>query len=202
MYLPYNELKGAVIMEFIYGYARVSTQSQELNRQLDLIKEKYICNEIFVEKMSGKKSSRPALDKLKSVVREGDSVVVESWSRLGRSTKDLFELMDFFKAKKVRVVSLKENFDTETPQGRLAVGLFQLVNEFEIELTRQRVTEGLASARARGRVGGRPKIDSKKIERALSLYDTKQYTIKEIKEMTLVSSRTLYRYIKSREKET
>lgn len=186
-------------MEFIYGYARVSTQSQELNRQLDLIKEKYTCNEIFVEKMSGKKSSRPALDKLKSVVREGDAVVVESWSRLGRSTKDLFELMDLFKAKKVRVVSLKENFDTETPQGRLAVGLFQLVNEFEVELTRQRVTEGLTSARARGRVGGRPKIESKKIDRALSLYDTKQYTIKEIKEMTGVSSRTLYRYINSRE---
>lgn len=185
-------------MEYIYGYARVSTKSQELNRQLDLIQEKYKCNKIFTEKMSGKKSSRPELDKLKELVRENDTIVVESWSRLGRSTKDLFELMDFFKEKQVRIVSLKENFDSSTPQGRLAIGLFQLVNEFEVELTRQRVNEGLASARARGRSGGRPKVDQEKLVKALNLYDTKGFTLKEIKEMTGVSSRTLYRYLEKR----
>lgn len=87
-------------MEYIYGYARVSTKSQELNRQMDLIQEKYKCNKIFTEKMSGKKSSRPELDKLKELVRENDTIVVESWSRLGRSTKDLFELMDFLRKSK------------------------------------------------------------------------------------------------------
>lgn len=185
-------------MEYIYGYARVSTKSQELSRQLDLIQEKYKCNKIFTEKMSGKKSSRPELDKLKDLVRENDTIVVESWSRLGRSTKDLFELMDFFKEKKVRIVSLKENFDSSTPQGRLAIGLFQLVNEFEVDLTRQRVNEGLASARSRGRSGGRPKVDQEKLQKALNLYDTKGFTLKEIKEMTGISSRTLYRYLEKR----
>ncbi|MGX7389258.1 recombinase family protein [Carnobacterium divergens] len=185
-------------MEYIYGYARVSTKSQELNRQMDLIQEKYKCNKIFTEKMSGKKSSRPELDKLKELVRENDTIVVESWSRLGRSTKDLFELMDFFKEKKVRIVSLKENFDSSTPQGRLAIGLFQLVNEFEVDLTRQRVNEGLASARSRGRSGGRPKVDQEKLQKALNLYDTKGFTLKEIKEMTGISSRTLYRYLEKR----
>lgn len=185
-------------MEYIYGYARVSTKSQELSRQLDLIQEKYKCNKIFTEKMSGKKSSRPELDKLKELVRENDTIVVESWSRLGRSTKDLFELMDFFKEKQVRIVSLKENFDSSTPQGRLAIGLFQLVNEFEVELTRQRVNEGLASARSRGRSGGRPKVDQEKLVKALNLYDAKGFTLKEIKEMTGISSRTLYRYLEKR----
>lgn len=187
-------------MEYIYGYARVSTQSQELNRQTDLINAKYQCNEMFIAKMSGRKTNRPVLDKMKSLVREGDTVVIESWSRLGRSTKDLFELMDLFKEKKVRVVSLKDNFDTETPQGRFAIGLFQLVNEFEVELTRQRVNEGIASARARGRVGGRPKMAKKNVDLALSLYDTKRYTVKEIQEMAKISSRTLYRYLDLRSK--
>lgn len=189
-------------MEYIYGYARVSTKSQELNRQMDLIQEKYKCNKIFTEKMSGKKSSRPELDKLKDLVRENDTIVVESWSRLGRSTKDLFELMDFFKDKKVRIVSLKENFDSSTPQGRLAIGLFQLVNEFEVDLTRQRVNEGLASARARGRSGGRPKVDQKDIIKAINLYDTKGFTLKEIKDMTGISPRTLYRYLDKRVSES
>lgn len=86
-------------MNYIYGYARVSTRSQELNRQLDIL-EKYNCNEILTEKISGTKSNRPALNKLKEVVREGDTVIVESWSRLGRSTKDLIDLVDFFSQKK------------------------------------------------------------------------------------------------------
>lgn len=186
-------------MKYIYGYARVSTQSQELDRQIDMIKNSYTCNQIFVEKVSGRKKKRPELDQLKNILREDDIVVVESWSRLGRSTKDLIELMDFFKEKKVRVISLKEKFDTDTPQGRLALGLFQLVNEFEVEITRQRVNEGLASARARGRQGGRPKIDKKKIEHAISLYDTKKYTVAEIVELSKVSSRTLYRYLDKRD---
>ncbi|MHC5250531.1 recombinase family protein [Enterococcus sp. LJL90] len=184
-------------MNYIYGYARVSTRSQELNRQLDILK-KYECNEIMTEKITGTKSSRPALDKLKEVVREGDTVVVESWSRLGRSTKDLINLVEFFSDKKVKVISDKENFDTSTPQGKLMLTVFQAFAEFERELIVDRTKEGLKSARARGRVGGRPRADKSKIDHAITLYDTKKYSNKEITEKTGVSPATLYRYLKNR----
>lgn len=84
---------------YIYGYARVSTQQQELTRQLDLL-EKYKCTEIVTEKMTGTKSNRPELNRLKDKLRAGDIVVVESFSRLGRSTKDLIDLVSFFETKK------------------------------------------------------------------------------------------------------
>ncbi|MGM0126211.1 hypothetical protein IGI37_003640 [Enterococcus sp. AZ194] len=184
-------------MNYTYGYARVSTQSQELARQLDIL-EKYQCNKIMTEKISGTKADRPQLNKLKESVREGDTVVVESWSRLGRSTKDLIDLVDFFSMKKVKLISDKENFDTTTPQGKLMLTVFQAFSQFERDLIVERTKEGLKSARARGRVGGRPKLNSKKVKQAISLYDTKQYSLKDIREMTGVSSATLYRYLNAR----
>lgn len=182
-------------MNYIYGYARVSTRSQELNCQLDIL-EKYNCNEILTEKISGTKSNRPALNKLKDVVREGDTVIVESWSRLGRSTKDLIDLVDFFSQKKVNVISDKEKFDTSTPQGKLMLTVFQAFAEFERDLIVDRTKEGLKSARARGLVGGRPPVDQKKLDQAISLYETKKYSGREIKEMTGISQSTLYRYLR------
>ncbi|MGX7265870.1 recombinase family protein [Enterococcus crotali] len=184
-------------MKYTYGYARVSTQSQELNRQLDIL-EKYQCDQIYTEKISGTKSSRPELNKLKDNVREGDTIVVESWSRLGRSTRDLIDLVEFFDKKKVNVISAKEKFDTSTPQGKLMLTVFQAFSEFEHDLIVQRTREGLKSARARGRVGGRPKKSEKKIKQALKLYDSKQYSLREIKEMSGVSTTTLYRYLEKR----
>lgn len=86
-------------MKYTYGYARVSAQSQELNRQLDIL-EKYSCDKIYTEKMTGTKASRPELNKLKENVREGDTIIVKSWSRLGRSTRDLIDLVEFFSEKK------------------------------------------------------------------------------------------------------
>jgi DNA invertase Pin-like site-specific DNA recombinase len=182
---------------YVYGYVRVSTTQQELNRQLDLIKN-YNCNEIFIEKISGTKSDRPELIRLKDKVRENDLIVVESFSRLGRSTKDLIELVEYFESKKVKLISIKENFDTNTPQGKLMLTVFQAFSQFERDLIVQRTKEGLESARARGRKGGRPRIKSKKIEKALKLYDSKEYSIREIVGMTGVSQSTLYRYIEKR----
>jgi len=173
-----------------FGYCRVSTEKQELNRQLDMLKD---CDEILQEKMSGTKSDRPELNKLKEIVREGDTVIVESFSRLGRSTKDLIDLVDYFEKKLVKLISLKENFDTGTPQGRLMLTVFQAFSQFERDIIAQRTKEGLESARARGRVGGRPKKD---VTKAVALYNTKEYTVKEIKELTGVSEATLYRNLK------
>ena len=155
-------------INYTYGYARVSTQQQELIRQLDMLKE-YNCDEILTEKMSGTKSERPELIRLKDKVRPGDTLVIESFSRLGRSTKDLIELVEYFEGKGVKLISIKENFDTNTPQGRLMLTVFQAFSQFERDLIAQRTREGLISARARGRKGGRPKVKDKNIEKAIKL---------------------------------
>jgi len=179
---------------YIYGYARVSTQQQDLIRQLDMLKQ-YNCVEVLTEKISGIKADRPELNRLKDKVRAGDSIVVESFSRLGRSTKDLIELVEHFESKGVKIISVKENFDTTTPQGRLMLTVFQAFSQFERDLIVQRTKEGLESAKARGRNGGRPKVKDSKIAKALKLYDSKEYSISEIVEMSGVSQATLYRYI-------
>jgi len=181
-------------INYTYGYARVSTQQQDLIRQLDMLKE-YNCDEILTEKMSGTKSERPELTRLKDKVRPGDMLVIESFSRLGRSTKDLIELVEYFEDKGVKLVSIKENFDTNTPQGKLMLTVFQAFSQFERDLIAQRTKEGLISARARGRKGGRPKVKDKNIEKAIKLYNSKEYSISEIVEMSGVSQATLYRYL-------
>ncbi|MGR6001840.1 recombinase family protein [Bacillus cereus] len=184
----------------IYGYTRVSTQQQDLIRQLDLLKD-FNCTEIITEKMSGTKKDRPELIRLKDKTRTGDILIVESFSRLGRSTKDLIELVEHFEQKGVKLISLKENFDTNTPQGKLMLAVFQAFSQFERDLIVQRTKEGIESARARGRKGGRPRIKEKYIEKALNLYNSKEYSISEIVTMTGISQATLYRYIREREKE-
>lgn len=181
-----------------YGYARVSTRQQDLTRQLDLL-EKYECDEILTEKMSGTKSDRPELNRLKDKLRPGDTIVVESFSRLGRSTKDLIELVSYFELKQVTLISMKENFDTTTPQGKLMMTVFQAFSQFERDLIVQRTNEGLKSARARGRVGGRPKVNQREVERALKLYDSQAYSVNEISDMTNIGRATIYRYLKKRE---
>jgi DNA invertase Pin-like site-specific DNA recombinase len=181
----------------IYGYARVSTQQQDLARQLDMLKD-YDCIEILTEKISGTKADRPELVRIKDKIRTGDTFVIESFSRLGRSTKDLIELVEWFENKGVKLISIKENFDTTTPQGKLMLAVFQAFSQFERDLIVQRTKEGLESARSRGRKGGRPRVKEKNIERALKLYDSKEYSIKDIVGMTGISQATLYRYIWSK----
>lgn len=180
---------------YIYGYARVSTQQQDLIRQLDLLKH-YHCTEILTEKMSGTKAERPELIRLKDKVRPGDRIVIESFSRLGRSTKDLIELVEYFDTQGVKLISIKERFDTHTPQGKLMLTVFQAFSQFERDLIVQRTKEGLESARVRGRHGGRPPVKEKTIDKALKLYHSQAYSIREIVGMTGISPATLYRYMK------
>lgn len=104
----------------IYGYARVSTLDQNLDRQKDALK-KYGVDRLFCEKISGAKKSRPELDRMLSLLERGDSVVIESLSRLGRSVKNLSELMEMFNEKEIRLISLKESIDTTSATGRIAV---------------------------------------------------------------------------------
>ncbi len=179
---------------YIFGYARVSTEAQNLDRQIDALK-KYGVDVIYNEKMTGTKKDRPELTKLLERITKGDTVVIESLSRLGRSTKDLIELTELFKSKGVRLVSLKESIDTDSSTGKLLFTLMSAIAQFERDTIADRTREGLRSARARGRTGGRPKANSDSIKKAVKLYNTRQYSIKEIEELTGVKKSTLYRNI-------
>ena len=182
------------LKNYIFGYARVSTEQQNLDRQLDAL-NKYGADIIFNEKMTGTKRNRPELSKMLDRLTEGDTVVVESLSRLGRSTKDLIELVDLFEKKKVHLVSLKEQIDTSSPTGKFLFTLMSAISQFERDVIAERTKEGLRSARARGRLGGRPKTDVTSINKAIKLYNTRQYSIKEIEELTGVKKSTLYRHL-------
>lgn len=138
---------------YIFGYARVSTESQNLDRQPDAL-EKYGAEMIYNEKMTGTKKNRHELSKLPDRVTDGDIVVVESLSRLGRSTKDLIELTELFQSKGVHLVSLKGNIDTSTSTGKLLFTLMSAIAQFERDVIADRTREGLKAARARGRTGG------------------------------------------------
>ncbi len=182
---------------FIFGYARVSTEQQNLDRQLDML-QKYGVDFIYNEKMTGTKRNRPELEKLLERLTDGDTVVVESLSRLGRSTKDLIWLMETFNSKGVNLVSLKESIDTTTSTGKLLFTLMSAIAQFERDVIADRTREGLNSARARGRKGGRPRTDSEKLRKAIKLYNTQQYSLAEIEDMTGVKRSTLYRGIRSK----
>ena len=178
-----------------YGYARVSTADQNLDRQTDALKN-YKVDKIFCEKISGTKKNRPELDKLLSEVSSGDTIVIESLSRLGRSVKNLAELMEFFNENNIRLVSLKETIDTTSSTGRLLFTIISSLSQFERDVLAERTSEGLKAARARGRFGGRPKTESEKLNMAIAMYKTKEYSITEITELTGVSKSTLYRSVK------
>ncbi len=183
-----------------FGYARVSTFDQNLNLQCDDLK-KAGCSEIFEEKISGVSKQRPALEKLLDKLRAGDTVVVWKLDRLGRSLKDLIDLVSLLESKKIGFVSLNDSLDTTTPQGRLVFTLFAALAEFERDVIRQRTRAGLAAARARGRTGGRPRGLSKeaqnKAQVAKTLWEQKNKTAKEIASILGISRATFFRYISS-----
>lgn len=184
----------------IFGYARVSTQDQNLDLQIDeLIKYGVDKEKIYCEKITGTKKERPELDELLKRLSKGDTVVVWKLDRIGRSMKHLIELIDGFKNKGVQFVSLKENINTTSATGKLIFNLFASLAEFERDMISERTKAGLQSARARGRKGGRPKKGNGKVELALKMYDSKEYSISEIVEATGLSKPTLYRRINERD---
>lgn len=182
----------------IIGYARCSTADQNLDWQIDALRKEG-CERIYEEKASGTKKDRPELAKMLDALREGDTVIVCELTRLSRSTKDLFELVERISAAGANIKSLKEAWlDTTTPHGKLLFTITAGISQFERDLTYQRTMDGLAAARARGRMGGRPKTDPKKVEQALAMYDAKTIPIKDITAATGISRASLYNFLKKR----
>lgn len=180
------------------GYARVSTSGQNLDGQCDSLRQAG-CERIYSEKVSGTKVQRPELERMLDALREGDTVIITELTRLGRSVKELFAIIERVHEAGASIKSLRETWlDTTTPQGNLLFTIFAGLSQFERDLIRQRTKSGLEAARVRGRTGGRPKAASGKIETALKMYDSKLHTIVEITAATGISRSTLYRAIDNR----
>jgi DNA invertase Pin-like site-specific DNA recombinase len=182
----------------LVGYARVSTTEQNIELQIDALK-KADCGQIFQDKASGSISQRPGLVSALDYVRKGDTLVVWRLDRLGRSLRHLIETIAQLDERGIGFRSLQESIDTTTSGGRLIFQIFGALAEFERNLIQERTRAGLNAARARGRVGGRPKIlDENKISLMLQLYDEKKHTIKDICRALNISKPTLYTYLQHR----
>ena len=184
----------------LLGYARVNTEDQNLDWQIDQLKELGISMEnIYTEKVTGTKRDRPVLIKLLDYARTGDEIVVTDLTRISRSTKGLISLVEDLRKRGINLKSLKESWlDTTTAQGKLMFTIIAGLSQFERDLISERTKEGLKSARARGRKGGRPSIKQENVNKALKLYDTQNVAIQDICEMCQISKNTLYNYIRKR----
>src|SRR2546421_8100823 len=186
------------IRTMLVGYARVSTNEQTLDLQKDAL-EKIGCTKIFSDVVSGAKAEREGLAEALDYVREGDTLVVWRLDRLGRSLKHLIETITELNDRKIGFKSLTENIDTTTSGGKLIFHIFGALAEFERDIIRERTNAGLAAARARGKLGGRPPaLSPEKIKLAKRLYADKSTSVAEICKMLGISRHTLRRYVKNK----
>lgn len=182
-----------------FGYARVSTRDQSDKLQIDAL-ELAGCDKVFSERVSASSRNRPELERMLDQLRAGDRVVVWRLDRLGRSLRDLIDLVGSFEETGVSFVSVQESIDTSSPGGRLIFHVFASLAEFERELIRERTYAGLAAARSRGRLGGRPRaLSPSQVSAAKQLLELKSedgravHTVTGVAAMMNVSRATLYR---------
>lgn len=179
----------------LVGYARVSTQEQDTSLQRVAL-EKAGCERIFEEKASGAQRERPQLIAALGYMRRGDRLVVWKLDRLARSLKQLIETVEDLEARGIGFMSLTETIDTGSPGGRLIFQVFGALAEFERGLIRERTLAGLASARSKGRVGGRPRaLTERDIAVARALIANADLTVAEVARRVNVSPATLYRHL-------
>ncbi len=183
------------------GYGRVSTTDQNLDAQRDALQAAG-CDEVLVDRASGKLASRPELDKALLVAREGDQLVVTKLDRLGRSLEHLIGLSNELQARGVDLVVLDQGIDTSTAVGRMFFQILGAIAEFEHALMAERTRDGLAAARARGRTGGqRPKLSPRQVRIAQEMYEAvgpdgrRTHTVAEIAAEFGVSRPTIYRHL-------
>ena len=185
---------GVLVMSKV-GYARVSTQDQSLDGQIDSLKD-YGCERIFSEKVSGRKVKRNELDKCLDYLRSGDTLVIYKLDRLGRTTKQLIELSQHFEENNIGLQIIDMNIDTRDAMGKMFFTMMSGFAELEANLLSERTKKGLESARARGRKGGRPSLADSKKRHIKYLYDEQKLTGEEIADECNVSRSTVYRIIK------
>lgn len=179
------------------GYARVSTEDQTTDPQIDALRA-HGCETIYQEHRSGKNTDRPELESCLKALRAGDTLTVWRLDRLGRNLADLVRIVTDLKARNIGFASLTESIDTTTPAGTLVFHLFASLAEFERNLIKERTHAGLKSARARGRIGGRPaKLSGKDLDMAKTLMADRNADVKEIAKRFGVHRSTLYRLTKS-----
>ncbi len=183
-------------MNMKFGYMRVSTLDQNLDRQKKQLEE-FGCDRIFFEKVTGTKRNRPELDRMLEFLRPEDTVVVTDLTRLSRSTKDLIEITELISQKGAHLKSLKESWlDTTTAHGKMLFTIFAGIAQFERDLTSERTKEGIQAARKRGKHPGRPKTDEEKVNYALYLID-QGISRTDAAEKAGISRMTLYRKIQN-----
>jgi DNA invertase Pin-like site-specific DNA recombinase len=179
----------------LVGYARVSTQDQNPALQRDAL-EAAGCDKIFEEKASGAQRDRPQLMAALDYMREGDALIVWKLDRLARSLKQLIETVELLEERRIGFRSLTEAIDTTTSGGKLVFHIFAALAEFERGIIRERTTAGLAAARARGRVGGRPPaLTASDLTQAKALLADPEITVKQIAARMGVSVSTLYKHL-------
>jgi DNA invertase Pin-like site-specific DNA recombinase len=177
------------------GYARVSTQDQDLSLQLDALQQ-IGCDKIFTEKASGAQRNRPELKAALDYLRSGDTLVVWKLDRLARSLRQLIETFEHLNERSIGLRSLTEAIDTTTPGGTLIFHIFGALAEFERSVIRERTNAGLAAARARGRLGGRPPaLTEANLIAAKALLRDPGITVEQAAKTLGVSPATLYRHI-------
>ena len=179
----------------LIGYCRISTSDQNLSLQKDELK-KFGCSKIYEDVASGAKAARTGLEAAIDFAREGDTLVIWKLDRLGRSLRDLIEIVNRLEQSGVSFVCITQNIDTRTPNGKLFFHIFGALAEYERELIRERTKAGLTAARARGRKGGRkPALTEEQIEQARAMMNNPKLKIKSILKTLGVSKATLYKYV-------
>lgn len=177
------------------GYARVSTTGQNLDMQLAALTDAN-CEKIFTEKESGVKE-RPVLKELLSYIRQGDELVVYKLDRLGRSLKDLLDIVDDLQTRQINLVSLNDNFDAKTPSGKLMMQLFAILAEYERNLIVERTKTGRMVAMRNGKKMGRPRQDKNaKAEACAQLYRSGMSVPSIMAQLSIKSRSTVYRFLR------
>ena len=180
----------------IVGYARVSTADQTPQLQLDALKAAK-CKRVFNDQASGRSMNRPELVKCLDTVRGGDTLVIWKLDRLGRSLKDLLEIVERLRREDVQLISLTEEINTKSASGELIFHIFAVLAQFERNLVRERTKAGLAAARARGRFGGgKMKTTAQQDKQMRSLWDSRKFTGAEIAKQFDISVPTFWRRVR------
>ncbi|MBZ5753047.1 recombinase family protein [Metabacillus rhizolycopersici] len=182
-------------MNLNIAYIRVSTVEQNEARQVEAMK-RYRIDKVYQEKVSAKNTDRPKLLEMLDYAREGDTIYVADFSRLARSTKDLLELVELLESKGVQLVSIKENIDTSTPNGKLMLTMLGAINEFERANMLERQREGIAIAKAEGKYKGRKEVTIPDFDKHYKRYMNREVSKTQLAIELGVSRPTLDKLIK------